>query len=86
MTLRWSRLVAHAPAVADRLFAAAVADTPYPTVAMIENVLRDQVVPIARHTPTLLLVIDALSMPAANELVTAMQQDGWTESPPAPGL
>lgn len=46
---------------------------------MIENVLRDNVVPLARHTATLLLVIDALSMAAANELVTAMQRDGWTE-------
>lgn len=63
----------------DRAFAAALADSPHPAVAVIENVLRDQVVPVARHTATLLLVIDALSMAAANDLVTAMQQDGWTE-------
>lgn len=64
---------------ADRAFAAALADVPQPAVAVIENVLRDQVVPIARHNPTLLLVIDALSMAAANDLVVALQQDGWTE-------
>lgn len=66
-------------AESDRRFAAALADAPHPTVPVIENVLREQVLPIARQTPTLLLVIDALSMAAANELVTAMQQDGWTE-------
>lgn len=63
----------------DRAFATALADAPQPAVAVIENVLRDQVVPIARHGATLLLVIDALSMAAANDLVVAMQQDGWTE-------
>lgn len=66
-------------AESDRLFATALAEAPHPTVPVIENVLRDMVVPIARRTSTLLLVIDALSMAAANELVTAMQQDGWTE-------
>jgi hypothetical protein len=66
-------------AQSDRVFAAALADSPNPTVPLIENVVRDRVLPIARHLPTLLLVIDALSMAAANELVIAMQQDGWTE-------
>lgn len=72
-------------AESDRLFAAALADAPRPTVPVIENVLRDMVVPIARLASTLLLVIDALSMAAANELVTAMQQDGWTEVSAASG-
>lgn len=63
----------------DRVFARALADSPQPAVPVVENILRDAVVPIARQTPTLLLVIDALSVPAANDLVTAIQQDGWTE-------
>jgi hypothetical protein len=66
-------------AVFDRVFARALADAPKPAVPVVENVLRDTVVPIARQTPTLLLVIDALSVAAANDLVTAIQQDGWTE-------
>lgn len=66
-------------AQSDRVFAAALADAPQPAVPRIENVLRANVVPIARQAPTLLLVIDALSMAAANELVATMQQDGWTE-------
>ena len=41
--------------------------------------LRDVVVPIARQTRTLLVVVDALSLAAANDLVSAIQQDGWTE-------
>ncbi|WP_210686515.1 BREX-2 system phosphatase PglZ [Mycolicibacterium sp. GESEQ-9] len=63
----------------DRAFAAALADAPRPAVQTIENVLRELVVPLARRTATLLLVVDALSMPAANDLVSALQQDGWTE-------
>jgi len=63
----------------DRQFATALADAPHPKVPVIENVVRDAVVPIARQAPTLLLVVDALSMAAANELVVALQQDGWTE-------
>lgn len=61
------------------MFARTLADAPKPRVPLVENVLRDVVVPIARQTPTLLLVIDALSMAAANDLVAAIQQDGWTE-------
>jgi len=63
----------------DRMFAQALADAPKPPVPVVENVLRDVVVPIARQTPTLLVVIDALSVAAANDLVTAIQQSGWTE-------
>ncbi|OLP01887.1 alkaline phosphatase [Mycolicibacterium porcinum] len=63
----------------DRLFAAALADSPKPALQTIENVLRELVVPVARKVPTLLLVVDALSLAAANDLVTAIQQNGWTE-------
>lgn len=63
----------------DRAFAQALAEAPKPAVPLIENVLREVVVPIARQFPTLLLVIDALSVAAANDLVAAIQQDGWTE-------
>ena len=63
----------------DRVFAQSLADAPKPLVPVIENVLRDVVVPIARQTRTLLVVVDALSLAAANDLVSAIQQDGWTE-------
>lgn len=64
----------------DRAFASALADSPTPTVPTIENVLRDNVIPLAKtDIPTLLLVVDALSLAAANDLVTALQRDGWTE-------
>lgn len=63
----------------DRAFATAVAEAPTPTVQTIENVLRDQVIPIAKKSPTLLIVVDALSLSAANDLVRSAQQHGWTE-------
>lgn len=63
----------------DRTFAAALADAPKPAIQTIENVVGDLVIPIARQIPTLLLVIDALSLAATNDLVIAAQQDGWTE-------
>jgi hypothetical protein len=63
----------------DRTFAAALADAPKPAVQTIENVLHALVIPVAKRVPTLLLVIDALSLPAANDLVAAAQRDGWIE-------
>ncbi len=63
----------------DRSFARALAGAPNPPVPVVEDVLRDVVVPTARRTPTLLIVIDALSVAAANDLVTAIQESGWTE-------
>ncbi len=63
----------------DHVFATALADTPQPAIQTIENVLRGLVVPIARKVSTLLVVVDALSMAAANDLVAAIQRDGWTE-------
>ncbi len=63
----------------DQAFAAALADAPTPAVPTIENVIRNVVIPIAKKSATLLLVIDALSVAAANDLVRSIQQHGWTE-------
>ena len=63
----------------DRVFASALGDSPKPAMQTIENVLHDLVIPVAKHIPTLLLVIDALSVAAANDLVAAVQQEGWVE-------
>lgn len=63
----------------DRAFASALADAPTPTVTVVENVLPDFVIPLAKTTPTLLLVVDALSLAATNDLVAAAQRDGWSE-------
>lgn len=63
----------------DRIFASALADSPKPAMQTIENVVPELVIPFAKHTPTLLLVVDALCLPAANDLVTAAQQEGWIE-------
>jgi hypothetical protein len=63
----------------DRAFASALADAPTPTVTVVENVLPDLVIPLAKTTPTLLLVVDALSLAATNDLVAAAQRDGWSE-------
>lgn len=63
----------------DRAFASALADAPTPTVTVVENVLPDFVIPFAKTTPTLLLVVDALSLAATNDLVAAAQRDGWSE-------
>ena len=64
----------------DRAFAAALADAPEPPVLTIENVMRDIVIPLAKSTRNVLLVlVDALSLAATNDLVRAIEQDGWTE-------
>src|SRR5699024_3108940 len=63
----------------DRTFAAALADAPTPPVAVVEAVLPERVVPIAKHAPSLLIVVDALSLAATNDLVAAAAQDGWIE-------
>ncbi|MDH3022631.1 alkaline phosphatase [Gordonia sp. CNJ-863] len=64
----------------DRRFAAALADTPQPTGLLVENLLRDIVFPLAAHTPTLLIVVDALSMAAAIDVVAAAREAGWSEA------
>ena len=66
-------------AVGDRGFAAALADSPSPTVPVVENLLPDVVIPLAKRDPTLLIVADGLSLAAANDLVAALQRDGWIE-------
>jgi len=66
-------------AVGDRRFAAVLADSPNPTVATVENLLPDIVIPLAKKVPTLLIVADGLSLAAANDLVAALQRDGWIE-------
>jgi hypothetical protein len=63
----------------DHVFGAALADSPRPAVPLIENVVRDTVIPLAATAATLLIVVDALSMAAANDLVVAAQRDGWVE-------
>lgn len=63
----------------DRAFAKALADAPKPPLQTVEKVLAQWVIPLAKKMPTLLLVIDALSLAAANDLVTAAQRDGWVE-------
>jgi len=63
----------------DRAFAAALADSPLPAVPVVENVLADYVVPLAKTVPALLLVVDGLSLAAANDLIAAAQRDGWIE-------
>ncbi|MGC5248844.1 BREX-2 system phosphatase PglZ [Gordonia sp. DT219] len=64
----------------DRRFAAALARTEHPTGILVENLLRDIVVPLARDTPTLLVVVDALSIAAAISVVAGAQQAGWSEA------
>ncbi len=66
-------------AVGDRRFAAALADAPSPTVPLVENLLPDMVIPLAKTVETLLIVADGLSLAAANDLVAALQRDGWIE-------
>jgi hypothetical protein len=64
----------------DRMFAAALADAPDPPVPTVETVLADTVIPLAKEVPTLLIVVDALSLAASNELVLAAQRHGWIEA------
>jgi hypothetical protein len=64
----------------DRRFATALADTPQPTGPVVENLLRTVVVPLAKDRPTLLVVVDALSIAAATELASAAAESGWSEA------
>lgn len=66
-------------AAGDRVFAAALADAPHPAVPTLENLLPDMVIPLAKTTPTLLIVADGLSVAAANDLVASVARDGWVE-------
>ncbi len=64
----------------DRRFAAALADTPHPTGVLVEQLLPTVVLPLAKSTPTLLIVVDALSVAAATELAAAAAESGWMEA------
>lgn len=64
----------------DRRFAAALADTPHPTGPVVEHLLPEVVLPLATQRPTLLLVVDALSVAAATELAAAATESGWSEA------
>lgn len=60
-------------------FAHALADSPQPDVLTVEQILESLLVPLARRQPTLLIVVDALSVSAAAELARVAESDGWTE-------
>lgn len=64
----------------DRRFATALADTPHPTGALVEQLLPAVVLPLAKSAPTLLIVVDALPVAAATELAAAAAEVGWTEA------
>ncbi|GGF99351.1 hypothetical protein GCM10007304_11510 [Rhodococcoides trifolii] len=70
----------------DRRFAHALADSPQPDISTVENIIPTFVIPLARRQPTLLLVLDALSLPAAIALMSTAESRGWTElrTPGAP--
>lgn len=61
----------------DLAFAQALAAVEEPDELCVERLLPEQVVPLARKQPVLLLVIDALSVGVATELVAAAS--GWVE-------
>ena len=65
---------------ADTRFAAALAATATPSVPVVEGLLTGVVFPLARQYPTLLLVIDALSIGAAIDVVRDAERAGWTEA------
>lgn len=63
----------------DKQFAAALADAPQPSHLTVERVVPELVAPLAHKVPTLLIVVDALSVAAANDVVAAATLNGWTE-------
>ncbi|WP_280274519.1 BREX-2 system phosphatase PglZ [Nocardia wallacei] len=66
----------------DVAFAAALADAEQPNVPVVENLMHQVVLPLAKNRPTLLLVIDGLSMAAATDIVRDAQARGWSEAAP----
>lgn len=73
----------------DRAFAAALADhtrgaAPAPSGAVqhLEDVLASKVLPVAKHAPVLLLVLDGMSAAVATEVLTAATRPGagWAEA------
>ncbi|MGV9671694.1 BREX-2 system phosphatase PglZ [Gordonia sp. NPDC003504] len=78
-----SRVIERASAtrrVGDRRFAAALADTEHPSGLVVEDVLAEVVVPLAKQTPTLFVVVDALSVAAAITVIDAALHSGWSEA------
>ena len=76
----------------DRRFARALADharsepvrTGAGAVPLVEDVLADLVLPLARRAPALLLVLDGMSVAVATEVVADVTATGaWTEALPA---
>ncbi|MFK0648619.1 BREX-2 system phosphatase PglZ [Dermacoccus sp. BD5] len=81
--------------VLDRMFARALADvtaragasahaatgvsSAEGSVFFLEHVLPDIVIPLARETRALMLVLDGMSAAAANEIITDVTNDGWVE-------
>ncbi|SEP54169.1 BREX-2 system phosphatase PglZ [Amycolatopsis saalfeldensis] len=65
----------------DLDFAQALADTEAPSEPCVEQVLPEHVIPLANEQPVLLLVIDALSVGVAAELVSSLAASatGWVE-------
>lgn len=61
----------------DLAFARALADAEQPDVPCVEQVLPDNIIPLAAKQPVLLLVVDALSVGVATELVASAS--GWVE-------
>ncbi|OOL32426.1 alkaline phosphatase [Rhodococcus rhodochrous] len=64
----------------DRRYATALADTPHPTGVLVEQLLPTVVLPLAKSTPALLIIVDALSVAAATELASAAAESGWMEA------
>ncbi|MFI6754145.1 BREX-2 system phosphatase PglZ [Rhodococcus coprophilus] len=64
----------------DMSFAQALADAARPNVPVVEQLLTSLVLPLARQRPTLLLVVDALSVAAATELAETAIRSGWSEA------
>ncbi|WP_019927708.1 BREX-2 system phosphatase PglZ [Nocardia sp. BMG111209] len=69
----------------DRQFAGALAAASQPAVPGVEEILRRVVLPLAESRPTLLLVLDGLSMAVTNELFSGTTELSWTEAS-VPGL
>lgn len=63
----------------DLTFAAALAGSPEPAELCVERLLPDHVIPLAHRHPVLLLVIDALSVGVATEIMTDAAAGGWVE-------
>jgi hypothetical protein len=49
----------------------------------VEGVLDEVVLPLARHAPVLLLVVDGMSVAVATEVADGVAADGWVECLPA---